>query len=102
MERSSNLGTSWADVAQSLAPASVGMTETFSVTGLSSGTLYCFRIAAKDEVQNVGVVSDTACARTLATAPEITIHEAGWVLSRVISPGWAPASAALITGSICS
>ena len=50
------------------APAAPGVGQTFTVTGLSPGTTYHFAMRARDEVPNLGLLSNDASAATLPRA----------------------------------
>lgn len=53
------------------APQTAGATETFSVTGLDSGTDYYFAIKTSDEVPNASGLSNVASGTTVLVAPTI-------------------------------
>ena len=49
-------------------PASAGTTQTQSVTGLTANTAYFFAVRARDEVSNLGALSNSVTASTAAVA----------------------------------
>ena len=64
----------WASATQATgepAPQVAGSSETFTVTGLNSSTLYYFAIKASDEVPNESALSNVPSATTLNGAPTV-------------------------------
>ena len=59
-------------VFNSLAPKGSGSAENLTVSGLLSGTQYCFALKVQDEAPNASSISNSECLTTSANLPTVT------------------------------
>lgn len=60
-------------VFNSISPSAPGSNETLTVSGLTSGTQYCFAVKVQDEASNTSTISNSVCHTTSNLLPTVTI-----------------------------